>query len=775
MRLAKKIVELPFPMTLTPQSITVAEDAPRLCWRLLLPPNLASCAPRDKIPVKLEAQIGSETRPGNQVTQPVSADPPQLIAALLIESWNGGKLPAFLQLTRDQLAQLITPLSGEPSFFFVKAPGTPIAWDGNSLPGVTEHVETGEATPPQASLYHSRSAKPKPRKAEPRGSTRQEPSREAPNAKGLFRERPAEPPALASREDTELSPMEVDGSPQYISIALPSRGSPLYASALELVKENGFSLDARLRRYFLRGHHLTLNFLAAHWTELEETFNARFSANFRQRIGGALRRAEPEVHAQEQRGGGFEVEVALTAPGVDPTEIDRALARGQNYVDTPKGAVLLESGGIQQLHELQRRLGGAPDVPLLARSRRNVSPAELTATEEALVELAPGFQPPESWKRRSGALRERDRLPPPPLGESLAGLLRDYQRLGVAWLWHLHRSGLGGILADEMGLGKTIQALALLTLIAEETNAPALVVCPAALLENWRREAAKFAPELAVTVHHGTGRAASAESLPRHGLVITSYGTLSRDEALFAAHEFATVVADEAQHVKNRRSQAAKALRSVPAATRFVLTGTPLENSPEDLVSLFDFLLPGYLPKPPKGQQSPEERAWRQQYTRDRAAPYLLRRTKATVAKELPEKLERVLYCNLEPKQAALYRELQQAGERELLDLAGGGANEGRQKLAALNQLTKLRQVCAEPRVLREDFEAAQSAKWNVFRELLDESVDDGHRILVFSQFTSVLGWLRRELDAMEIGYEYLDGQTRDRQARVDRFNADAS
>jgi SNF2 family DNA or RNA helicase len=349
----------------------------------------------------------------------------------------------------------------------------------------------------------------------------------------------------------------------------------------------------------------------------------------------------------------------------------------------------------------------------------------------------------------------------------------------VAWLWHLHRQGLGGILADEMGLGKTLQALAFLAALHRPAGTPVgttLVVCPASLLENWRREAARFTPQLRVGVHHGARRVAHAADLAQADLIITSYGTLARDQDLLSSVEFASVVADEAQHIKNRRSQSAAALRALRARTRFLLTGTPLENSLADLRSLLEFLLPGYLPRLPAGL-SAEERTWHDDRLRRQAAPYLLRRTKRAVAPELPPRLEQVLWVELTPEQADLYRRMEQEGERQLLDLAAAGAAESSLRLAALTQLLRLRQICCDPRLvatLPEQPTAAVSAKLEAFRELLAEAVDDGHRLLVFSQFTRLLDLVGAELEAQGIPWCRLDGtmSPAQRQAEVDRFQS---
>jgi SNF2 family DNA or RNA helicase len=344
----------------------------------------------------------------------------------------------------------------------------------------------------------------------------------------------------------------------------------------------------------------------------------------------------------------------------------------------------------------------------------------------------------------------------------------------------LYRHQLGGILADEMGLGKTLQALALLAAIKDTTPGTSLVVCPATLVENWRREAARFTPQLRVFTHHADNRLTRVSDFADYDLVVTSYGTLARDRELFGEIEFACLIADEAQHLKNRRTQNAQTLRSLRARGRFLLTGTPLENSLDDLRSLFEVLMPGYIDKVPAGTRG-EERLWYDERLRAKTATYILRRTKTVVAPELPPKIEQILYCELSPTQSALYRRVQEESERALLDLEASGASENSIRLATLTQLLRLRQVCCDPRLLpnrgqkpvTSEPSSIDSAKLDAFRELLAEAIDDGHRLLVFSQFTSLLALLRAELDAQELTHCYLDGSMaqRARQAEVDRFN----
>jgi SNF2 family DNA or RNA helicase len=291
-----------------------------------------------------------------------------------------------------------------------------------------------------------------------------------------------------------------------------------------------------------------------------------------------------------------------------------------------------------------------------------------------------------------------------------------------------------------------------------------------------------------VFVHHGERRLSDSAAFTAYDLVITSYGTLTRDRALFESADLTCVIADEAQHIKNRRSQNAAALRALRARGRFLLTGTPLENSLDDLRSLFEFLMPGYLDKVPPGVRG-EDRAWIDERLRSQTAPYILRRTKQAVAPELPSKIEQIIWCEPTPAQSKLYRDTQEKLERELFNLEASGANEASVRFATLTQLLRLRQIACDPRLVQVGSHQSpdgsdlpkpaasaysDSAKLEAFRELLAESVDDNHRLLVFSQFTSLLALLREEMAAQEVDYCYLDGSMtpRARQAEVDRFQS---
>ena len=311
----------------------------------------------------------------------------------------------------------------------------------------------------------------------------------------------------------------------------------------------------------------------------------------------------------------------------DEADLRRAIATGRSYVEnTDSGATitLLDRAAVERLHQIERSVSGQADRPFTPTFSKRLDTQELVDVEDLLDELVEGWQPPQAWQSRSRALKQIGALEAAPIRPAFDTILRTYQRIGVAWMWHLYRHELGGILADEMGLGKTLQALGLIECI-RTSNAeplPALVVCPASLVENWIREAGRFVPGLKVAKHHGTKRAKEPVVFEEVDIVVTSYGTLRQDIEMLSTMEWSVVIGDEAQHIKNRRSQNAKSLTRLHCKGRFLLTGTPVENSLDDLLSLFAFLMPGYVTKA-AGKLSQEERAWHSRRQTQRAAAYI--------------------------------------------------------------------------------------------------------------------------------------------------------
>ncbi len=360
--------------------------------------------------------------------------------------------------------------------------------------------------------------------------------------------------------------------------------------------------------------------------------------------------------------------------------------------------------------------------------------------------------------------------------------LRPYQREGLAWLQFLREQNLAGILADDMGLGKTAQTLAhlLLEKQAGRLDQPALVVLPTSLIFNWKREAQHCAPDLRVLSLHGPNRAESFPLIPQHDICLTTYPLLWRDEEALARHGYSFLILDEAQTVKNARARAAGVVRKLNARHRLCLTGTPLENHLGELWAQFDFLLPGFL-----GDTKQFTATWRNpiekhgnQVRRDllarRIAPFILRRKKEDVARELPEKTIILRNVELEGGQRDLYETVRAAMDAKVKEeIASKGFN--RSQIVILDAMLKLRQVCCDPRLLKSVPTAAkvkERAKLELLMDMLPELVEEDRRVLLFSQFTSMLALIAQELDKAGIGYVSLTGDTTNREEIVGRFQA---
>ena len=361
----------------------------------------------------------------------------------------------------------------------------------------------------------------------------------------------------------------------------------------------------------------------------------------------------------------------------------------------------------------------------------------------------------------------------------LTGHLRDYQREGLGWMFFLQRYSFGGCLADDMGVGKTAQVLALLETRRElrasgSATKASLAVVPRSLVFNWKQEAARFTPQLRVLDYTGLERKNSDFS--GYDLVLTTYGTVRRDILRLKDSEFDYIVLDEAQAVKNASTESSKAVRLLRGTHRLALSGTPVENHLGELWTLFEFLNPGMLGSANVFKFTGEAARNPDGETRRLLAralkPFILRRTKEQVARELPAKSEQTIYCEMEPEQRKLYNELREHYRNALLKrIETDGL--AKSKIQVLEALLRLRQAACHPGLLDRKYSDKPSAKTEVLLARLREIVEEGHKALVFSQFTSLLSILRAQLDAAGIVYEYLDGRTHDRQARVERFQND--
>ena len=376
-----------------------------------------------------------------------------------------------------------------------------------------------------------------------------------------------------------------------------------------------------------------------------------------------------------------------------------------------------------------------------------------------------------AWLDAGRRLAGFDGIPEREVPSGFTAQLRRYQHRGFEWLVFLRDGGLGGVLADDMGLGKTVQALALLADTHRESGPPSLVVAPTSVVHNWAREAGRFAPGLRVCVHHGARR--DPRALDTADLVVTSYALLRLDSAI-ATHTWRIAILDEAQTIKNPASHVARAARALRARHRFALSGTPLENHLHELWSLFEYLLPGFF-----GTRAAFTRAHGSgsleafEALRRRIRPFVLRRLKAEVAPELPPLTTVVLHCELGHTQRHVYETLREA-YRQSVEASVRAKGVARSKLLILEALLRLRQACCDPRLLPDSLrgDCAESAKLVLLFEVLDAAIDEGHRTLVFSQWTSLLRHVADELDHRGIAYLYLDGATRERAELVRRWNS---
>ena len=379
------------------------------------------------------------------------------------------------------------------------------------------------------------------------------------------------------------------------------------------------------------------------------------------------------------------------------------------------------------------------------------------------------------------ALRSGTGLPPVAPSPQVQATLRHYQLDGLAWMDFLRRARLGGVLADDMGLGKTLQTLCLLQneLDAGRLDRPSLVVVPTSLVENWHGEAHRFTPQLKTLVLHGGRRMQHFERIGQAHLVITSYPLAVRDIDVLAAQDWHYLMLDEAQRIKNSRSQAALALKGLRARHRLCLSGTPLENHLGELWSLMDFVCPGLLGSELQFREryrQPIEKRHDQlqaEHLARRVRPFILRRTKQQVAQELPAKTETLLRVELSGAQADLYETVCATMDEKLRE-AIEKQGLARSQIMVLDALLKLRQVCCDPRLLKSDAppggRQAPSAKLELLLDLLPTLVEDGRRVLLFSQFTEMLALVEPELQRLKLPYLLLTGETADRAGLVQRF-----
>ncbi|MGB0578427.1 MAG: DEAD/DEAH box helicase [Limisphaerales bacterium] len=540
--------------------------------------------------------------------------------------------------------------------------------------------------------------------------------------------------------------------------------------AIARLVRNGFKGPNKDGEWELRGDNEVLRFFASEYPRLQNEWQVSLQERLDWAVDTKLERIAPQCKIRSSGEQWFDFSMQFAASGgqsFSPADIQRLVLGGQSHTKLKNGKIaVIDTGAVEELQEVL--VDAAPEQTGDGYRFRTDQSEFLTNT----IEQRNGWQIayPKAW----GEKQKSDFKPD--LG-AFEKIFRPYQREGADWLLKLRTNGFGGILADEMGLGKTLQALAVVQSTRGKDSQPCLVICPTSVVSNWAAEAEKFAPQLKVLMMHGPKREQHASQISDHDLVITSYALIRRDWDWYDPIEFDTVILDEAQHIKNRQTQNAQAVKAIKCRHRLVLTGTPMENSVLDLWSIFDFLMPNYLgsaqdfreryelPLAKGGDPAVQERLGR------RVRPFILRRLKRDVAKDLPDKIEQVSFCDLTQQQRQVYQQILEAGRKEVLESVDQNGF-GKSRMVIFNALLRLRQICCDLRLLKLDNVDASKAsgKCDFFDELLEEITDGGHRVLVFSQFTTMLGLLRDRLEESETEYCYLDGSTRQRGEVVNRF-----
>ncbi len=578
----------------------------------------------------------------------------------------------------------------------------------------------------------------------------------------------------------ELGPVDevvaVDPKDPYL---FHTRSLASEAAAIDLVKKYHFEdipPETIPKRYYITEPRDVLNFLGSGLPALRRKRWIVTLSDRLMQVADSMPMVVPVVTVADAPRGTFDVGYDFDAGGysVSPVEIQQAINRGDSYILTGGQTLLIDTEAVGAMRDVFADCASSQGGAAAGHFRvGGIYAPYVRAALQALdaVDLDDTAAP--NWRKTAEA-RNRDenaKFEQVPLG-TLENVLRPYQKQGVYWMRFLENSGLSGLLADEMGLGKTLQTLTWISLGRSDPQArgkPALVVCPTSLVRNWESEAAKFTPQLKRLVVSGPDRASSFGRIPDADLVITSYALLQRDlEDAYLGQTFSVVVLDEAQHIKNRQTRNAKSAKRLQSVQKLVLTGTPVENSVADVWSIFDFLLPGYLGEYADFRDSTElpiaaggnDGALAQDKLHHKLHPFILRRLKGDVAKDLPDKIIKVAYCPMTPDQQSLSNRIR------------AKARAAKTKFEMLAVLMRLRQAANHLELLKERSDDP-SGKLETFFELLDEAMDGGHRVLVFSQFVAMLTILRRELDARGVRYCYLDGATKDRLGECKRFNSD--
>ena len=476
------------------------------------------------------------------------------------------------------------------------------------------------------------------------------------------------------------------------------------------------------------------------------------------------------------------VEYGFGDTSVSLTEILSAKRSGKRYIETPEGWIDVASPDLEGLDGLLHLAKKAT----ASRKLKNQESQELKLSRLDVFRLQAANRSEfeiQGKKDRGDLLKQMLSLKPNaplPRIDGMTSKLREYQELGVAWCWFIYSSGFGGLLCDDMGLGKTHQAMALMLGIQafKKPDTPFLVVCPTTVLSHWERKIETYAPALTVALYHGSNRNLDA-AIKDNQVLLTSYGVLRKDAPALSALHFPLVVFDEIQHIKNSGTQAHQAALAVQADTKLGLTGTPIENSLSDLKALLDMTVPGYLGPDAFFKERyvsairSNPSGPRQKELSRLISPFTLRRLKETVLPELPAKIEDIRFCKLSSEQVKLYKDALAAQAQGFLQTL----KDTKQKVPYVHifaLLGLLKQICNHPAIVTQSiqsYENHKSGKWELFKELLAESLDSGQKVVVYSQFLGMIRIISSYLKSNRIGHVTLTGASRKRGDIIDKFN----
>lgn len=571
-------------------------------------------------------------------------------------------------------------------------------------------------------------------------------------------------------------------------VYLPDRA--FEEEAMKALSGAGFQQRADGRRFFLQGDDV-LDFLRYSSQNLPEEWLVQGVQEATSQIRFSDLSVSVSLTAAQEgtssSGSWFDCQVTLQQNNADvplSTLFKRPLADTARWVRLDSGAFApIPAGSLLQLKSMLGLVD--PNFKLSGGLKTKVSAAQALS-----LSAAPGPFCQMVLDERIVQMRRRlessEGLPQGKPNKHFKGKLRSYQAEGLGWISFLHECSLAGILADEMGLGKTVQTLAFLQNLHRDAGKqipPSLIIAPTSVTTNWLYEAKRFAPDLRVMVLHGPLRKRQFSSIPSYDVVITSYALLRLDRHELSHYQFSVLVLDEAQNIKNPTAATTKAAKALKAHARLALSGTPTENRPLELWSIMDFLMPGYLGtaeffrnyvEKPILEEGPAGKIG--EILRAKIRPFILRRTKSEVEKDLPPKIESVLHVEMTYSQRELYTQILEEVRPKVFDAIEKRGVSGA-TVSILTALLRLRQVCNHPNSIGalRSIEGFDSGKFNLFKELVLEALESNRKILVFSQFKEMLAIMQSWIDELTIPYLYLDGSTKDRQDLVDAFNTDPS